>query len=684
MSLRKKRIFSILLLAVVLLAAFFRFWHLDSMPPGLYHDEAYNGLDALSLNQGKTFPRFYEGWELYAVDAHAGKRVEETRFPVFFEGNYGREPLHVYLMALSVFFFGATPFAIRAVPAAAGVLAVITTFLAAQALVNNLKESNRSYLTPLIAAATMAVLYPAVHFSRFGIRAMVFVPLETLAVAFFWWGINRAKHKPKDSNKLGTWLYFLFSGFLLGLAIYTFAASRLLPFVWIIFVPLWFWRDRQALTRHWLHIMGMTGSALLTALPLLHFFWRYPYYFIFRIAYVANKGQGAIEGRPWMTWLLNVGRVVRGFLWYGETHLRHNLPGRPYLDLVQVTLFLLGIMRALRGIIQPQMQFLLIWFSVMLLPSILSGDAPHFGRLAGAAAPAAILIGLGGTWVYVWLSKAIHRRMGSDWGKALGAIALLLLFLTSAVWTARDYFIRYAQHPDLDRDFYLADWQLGQYARSKMDEGRIYLSPTQEELATILFALEDTEQLRNYNGDQGLIPAGIPDVSSLYLLRPDEHRSLDALQLYFPEGTQLVTSEKIIPFRVKAEIPRNRLEMTTDIAFDEKIKLVGWQTDWEEAQLRVTLAWQAQTPMDKEYTAYVHLTDSDGKLLAQLDRPPAGYPTSDWQPHEIIVDSYVIPMTEEWTGQDSVGLSTGFYYLPTLESLGDTAVLDEFPDQEWN
>ena len=33
---------------------------------------------------------------------------------------------------------------------------------------------------------------------------------------------------------------------------------------------------------------------------------------------------------------------------------------------------------------------LLIWFGVMLLPSILSGDAPHFGRLVGIVAPVSI------------------------------------------------------------------------------------------------------------------------------------------------------------------------------------------------------------------------------------------------------------------------------------------------------
>ena len=75
-----KRVIWYLLLAVILLAALFRFWRLGSLPPGLYHDEAYNGLDALSLNQGKIFPQFYEGWELYAEDAHGGQPAQETRY----------------------------------------------------------------------------------------------------------------------------------------------------------------------------------------------------------------------------------------------------------------------------------------------------------------------------------------------------------------------------------------------------------------------------------------------------------------------------------------------------------------------------------------------------------------------------------------------------------------------------
>jgi 4-amino-4-deoxy-L-arabinose transferase-like glycosyltransferase len=319
---------------VLLLAAFLRLWRLDSLQPGLYHDEAYNGLDALSLVQGRMFPQFYEGWELYALDAHGDNPPEPTIWPVFFEGNYGREPLHVYLMALTIRLFGATPFAIRLVPATSGVLAVLLVYFAAKELLNlrNGPEESTPLLIPLLAAFFLAILLPAIHFSRFGIRAMVFVPIEMLSVIFFWRGYNLSQRRSSPGYKRlpnAVTLSFLAAGFFLGLGIYTHAAARLFPLLFVLFVLFWAWRDWSGLRQNLLNVGGMAAVSLLTALPLLLFFWRYPYFFVFRIAYVANKGRGTVEDQPLLTWLLNVGRMVRGLYWQGETHLRHNLPGRP-------------------------------------------------------------------------------------------------------------------------------------------------------------------------------------------------------------------------------------------------------------------------------------------------------------------------------------------------------------------
>ncbi len=687
------------LIAVLLLAAFLRIWQLDSFPPGLYHDEAYNGLDALSLVQGKTFPQFYEGWELYAQEAYDGNPPVPTRFPIFFTGNYGREPLHIYLMALSIWLFGPTPFAIRLVPALAGVLSVFTTYLAAKAIFEigdwRLDFRNRSPgfkwlgLIPLYAAFFMTILYSAVHFSHFGLRMTLFVPAETLAVYFFWRGVNRtAIQERKDteapaaikpsreaSRRHITWS-FLIAGFFLGLGVYIYAAGRLLPLLFVAFVPLWFAQDRVALRQHWRHLVLMAAVSLVTALPLLLFFARYPYFFVFRISYVANKGLGTVEGRPFLTWLNNIGRVIRGLFWQGETHLRHNLPGRPYLDPIQAVLFVLSVGVNGRGWRNPRAQFLFLWLIVMLLPTIMSGDAPHFGRMSGAAPVVAIFMALG----LASLGKLIQ-------GKRLPAFFSLspvtshqvqfiiyALLAVSLFFTGRDYFFRYANHPQLAADFYLPDWQLGQYAAARPPTTALYFTPTQEEMATIYFALADPARLRSYSGGQGLIPAGEEGQTAVYLLHPASTLALAELQAFFPDGIVAETRPNFIAFHVAADVPRLLVAKEAAVSFADTIILRGWSLDQSANALAVTLAWQGQSPMALDYTAYVHLLNETGELVAQLDRPPAGYPTSDWRVGEIIQDSYRVPLPPDLP-PGSYTLQTGFYHWPTLAGLGETAVL---------
>ncbi len=677
-----------LLVLALLLAAFLRLWRLDEMPPGLYHDEAYNGLDALSLLDGKTFPQFYEGWELYAQDAHADNPPQETRFPLFFEGNYGREPVHIYLMALSIKLFGPTPFAIRLVPALAGILAVLTTYLAAsqlftihnsQSTIHNSKKSaavsssreltiHNSQSTihnsiPLIAAFALAVIFPAVHFSRFGLRVMLFLPVETLAVALFWRGVNGRPArfgKPRRSD----FVWFAAAGIVLGLGLYVYAAGRLFPLLFVAFVPVWFWLDREAARRFWRPVGVMAAAAAATAVPLLLYFARYPYFFFFRIAYVANKGKGTVAGKPWLTWLLNVGRVIGGLFWRGETHLRHNLPGRPFLDPIQAVFFIIGLGRAAKERLNPRIIFLALWLLVMLLPSILSGDAPHFGRMTGAAPVIAIFIALGVAAIAVRITHHASR---------FTFYAFLLLATTTLTATA--YFIRYADHPQLAADFYLPDWELGQMAAAQPAESQLYLTPTQEEMATIYFALADPERMSSYSGAGGAIPAGIPGFPALYFVRPDDAVSLQNLQAWFPDGRTGAEQNGFIPFAISEQAERVPHLSPRVPQFGDKIRLLYWAVDEQAERLRVTLAWGAAAPMTVDYTAFVHLLGAaGGPPLAQTDRPPGGYPTGDWRRGEIVADTFTIDLPPDLP-PGTYTLQTGFYELATLERLGDAVEL---------
>ena len=671
-----------ILVAILLLAAFLRFWRLDTLPPGLHHDEAYNGLDALSLLEGKQFPQFYEGWELYGQDAHAGNPPQETRFPLFFEGNYGREALHVYLMALSIKLFGPTPFAVRFVPALAGVLAVFTTYLAAAQLVVD-RSASTKIMTPLVAAFVMAILFPAVHFSRFGLRAMLFVPVETLTVYFFWRGVyggaavsetQKAQHGVAARLFHKGALSFITAGFFLGFGLYVYVSARLFPLLFVLFIPYWFWREREALRRHWLHVGMMAAAAGLTAVPILLFFIRYPAIFLFRVAFVVNRGDGAVADKPWLTWLGNVGRVLRGLLWRGDASLRHNLPERPFLDPIQAVLFLLGILRVLRRL-TPRMVFLLLWLGVMLLPSILSGDAPHFGRLVGAAPPIAIIAGLGGAALYS--QKALFSKLKFERALSLKTRGWLLIAIlgVSTFYTVRDYFVGYAGDPQLGEAFYEPDWEMGRYAAAQPADASLYFTPTQEEMATIYFALQDPERLRSFNGFDGLVPAGIPETPSLYLIRPYDEASWRYLTRFFAGGEPGAAHDGFRPLYVSDSASYVSVENKTEVTWDGQIRLSGWSSaQTENDHLNVTLAWQAEADMLYNYTAFVHLLDGNGRIVAQLDRQPAGYPTSDWRPGEFIVDHYRIELPPQLPPGEYT-LLTGFYYLPTLERLGDAAVL---------
>ncbi len=89
----------VLLGLIVLLGGAMRLYGLSSMPAGLFGDEAAEGRDALRILAGER--------------------------PVYLESNFGREPLHAYLVAGSIAMFGRTPAAVRLPSALAGCLTII-------------------------------------------------------------------------------------------------------------------------------------------------------------------------------------------------------------------------------------------------------------------------------------------------------------------------------------------------------------------------------------------------------------------------------------------------------------------------------------------------------------------------------------------------------------------------------
>jgi len=79
----------------------------------------------------------------------------------------------------------------------------------------------------------------------------------------------------------------------------------------------------------------------------------------------------------------------------------------------------------------------------------------------------------------------------------------------------------------------------------------------------------------------------------------------------------------------------------------------GVASEWSgDDQILLTVYWQADRPLDADYSTAVHLVANDpptgpADVLAQADHnhPVDGwYPTTRWQPGEIVRDSYLLPV----------------------------------------
>ena len=92
--------------------------------------------------------------------------------------------------------------------------------------------------------------------------------------------------------------------------------------------------------------------------------------------------------------------------------------------------------------------------------------------------------------------------------------------------------------------------------------------------------------------------------------------------------------------------------------FGEAIRLEGARILPEGDGLRVQVWWRAVARLEKDYTALVHLYDSEGTLLAAGDAPPlrGRFPTSLWEPGDLIADEHVLALD---THGEFVGL--GWY-----------------------
>lgn len=114
--------------------------------------------------------------------------------------------------------------------------------------------------------------------------------------------------------------------------------------------------------------------------------------------------------------------------------------------------------------------------------------------------------------------------------------------------------------------------------------------------------------------------------------------------------------------------------------FGRLIDLLGYDLTREGEVMYLTFYWQVRRPVPHDYTVFVHCLDADGNLITQQDRQPLDgvYPTSLWQPGEVIADRYELSPSSLCQR-----IAIGLYLWPSMERLfpseGDAVIVELQP-----
>jgi hypothetical protein len=103
---------------------------------------------------------------------------------------------------------------------------------------------------------------------------------------------------------------------------------------------------------------------------------------------------------------------------------------------------------------------------------------------------------------------------------------------------------------------------------------------------------------------------------------------------------------KFAEIKPSFEMPETGQE--SDVTFEDRIKLGGYDLNVMEDTLNLVLHWQALAEGFEDYSHFVHLIDPEnGQNVAQHDSMPRfdTYPTSQWSKGEVVLDPAVIDLS---------------------------------------
>jgi hypothetical protein len=438
---------------IIIVAAFFRFYRLPQIPPGLFPDEATHALDALEVLDGQL--------TIYSPD----------------EGSTGA--LWRYLLAVNFALLGPSIFSLRAFSSAVGVLSVCMAYLAVREMalvppgwgLDNRWRVGWSEIIAALSALLLAVSYWHLDLSRMAFSAVLMLLVQDATFFCLWRGLNSSRQR-----------WFALFGLGLGLLVYNYLPGKLVPAVPLVFFFLqWLITRSDALVvKCWRPLLKSSGVAVIVALPFL-LFALFNYETLMARAALPAGGTVAPPS-PLQGFIANL--AVFG-LW--PTHWLSGQWEMFFLGPILTICLVIGVGISLIRVRQAPYLFLLVWWITMLLPGALApeGAVPHARRAIGTATVTFALASLGlatlASGLILGVRSLVARRQKTV-GHAQGAAALTLalgaiLAAHIGADTFRRYFVQWGTSEAAKLTFHVYDLELADLMERQSGAETVYLLP---------------------------------------------------------------------------------------------------------------------------------------------------------------------------------------------------------------
>lgn len=502
------------LTATVAMALALRLPHLETVPPGLWFDEALNAQDALQAAVTGDF-----------------KLIYADVFP--------REPLFVSLLALAMKAGAASVASLRLVSVGLGLLTVL-------ALYGALRAAGERGLA-LAAPAMLAVLRWHAVMSRLLFRTLLLPLWLTMLV----WCAYAVRKNPTWSRTIGL-------GVLLGGGFYTYLSWYfMLPGV--LALALWaLWPSLRS-QNHRLMALSTFAVAAITVAPLAWNYVQHPEHIVSRPRAVSLGGEEGDLSAALDEIRKNALDVLGMFHLAGDHVPTVNLPGAPALDPVMGVFFAVGLGFGLWGCVRRRSLEMIIlgWLVLGLAPTILTKtDSPNFLRTCVATPAVACLVALGWVRPMEWML----RRFSLAMLRPVCVMLFGLAVLTSGLLASRDIYLRWARDERVWSSFNAAEAQVGRAARAAPAGVSFWIPESIRNHRTVRFLTRDLNSIHAYRNFAFLRPS--PRVRGPRWVVVTVHNQLfPVLKELAPEGRYTDTFEwpNGVTWGLVYEIPEGRL-----------------------------------------------------------------------------------------------------------------------------